>query len=240
MSPDKRSQSSFTLDHLNGGEIEIIGRMPYSSNGTFLTTVNLGASAIKAIYKPFRGERGLWDFPGGLFKREVAAFMLSDCLGWELVPETVLRLDAPLGEGSLQLFIEADFTQHYFSLFERLNLHEGFRKFALFDMIANNADRKSGHILLDHNDKLWGIDQGLCFHPEPKLRTVIWEFAGERIPQQLLDDVAKDIETCVKRLSTLLTSDEIEALAERASSVLKKKRFPRPDPDLRCYPWPLV
>lgn len=240
MSQDKRSQSSEIIDLLNLGQLEMIGRMPYSSNGTYLVQVTLEGRNVKAIYKPHQGERSLWDFPDGLYAREVAAYELSQALNWELVPPTVLRGDAPLGIGSLQLFIEADFSEHYFSLFEREELHPQFMKFALFDIIANNADRKSGHLLIDENNHIWGIDQGLCFHSSNKLRTVIWEFAGLKIPDNLLNRISESIPLLIDSTRDLLTEAESDALEHRIASILKKRKFPFPDPEMRCYPWPLV
>ncbi len=175
---------------LEDGEIEIEGRMPWSSNGTFLVQVTLGDAWTRAIYKPRRGERPLWDFPAGLDRREVAAYELSEALGWNLVPHTVLR-DGPLGEGSVQRFVDADFEQHYFTLYEDGRHLDGMQAMCVFDLLANNTDRKSGHCLVSVGDELFGIDHGLCFHEEFKLRTVIWEFAGEPIPTRLLDDVAR-------------------------------------------------
>lgn len=240
MPQDQRSPSSNTLEHLNLGNIEIVGRMQYSSNATFLVDVSYEATTIRAIYKPHRGERSLWDFPDGLYIREVAAYELSVALRLNIIPETVLRMDGPLGEGSLQLFIEADFSEHYFSLFGRTALHAQFKRFALFDIIANNADRKSGHLLIDQEDKIWGIDQGLCFHTESKLRTVIWEFAGEEISDEFRVSLETNRESCVGHLANLISEEEISALEGRIDRLLKKKKFPKPDPDLRCYPWPLV
>lgn len=240
MSQDKRSHSPDTLGHLNLGELAVSGRMPYSSNATFLVEVAMNSAMVQGIYKPRRGERSLWDFPGGLFMREVAAFELSRTLGWDLIPLTVYRSDGPFGDGSLQLFVEADFEQHYFTLFERPELHPQFKKFALFDIIANNADRKSGHLLIDSDDHIWGIDQGLCFHSDPKLRTVIWEFAGEPIPDELLDELEEKKGSCTETLAGFLDQEEVSAFEERVSQVLKVRRFPVPKPDMRCYPWPLI
>ena len=169
---------------LECGDVELEGRLPWSSNATFLATVTSGAEICRAVYKPGRGERPLWDFPHGLYRREVAAYRLSEALGWGLVPPTVLR-DGPLGEGSFQLFIAADFEQHYFTLYEqRPDLHPQLMAMCAFDILANNTDRKSGHVLLGPGDRLWGVDQGLCFSPEFKLRTVIWEFGGRSVPER--------------------------------------------------------
>lgn len=240
MPQDQRSPSSNTLEHLTLGTLEIVGRMPYSSNATYLVDVSHEGETVRAIYKPHRGERGLWDFPAGLYIREVAAYELSAALQWNIIPETVLRMDGPFGEGSLQVFIEADFSEHYFSLFERTALHLQFQRFAIFDVIANNADRKSGHLLIDQNNKIWGIDQGLCFHSEPKLRTVIWEFAGQVIPEELLVSLETNEESCARHLANLLSSEEVIAFENRIDRLLKKKKFPNPAADLRCYPWPLI
>ncbi len=239
MPQNKRSQSAIALEQLGTGAMTVLGRMPYSSNATFLVEV-AGEPPLKAIYKPGRGERSLWDFPDCLFKREVAAYELANALGWGIVPPTILRKDGPLGEGSLQLFIDADFHQHYFTLFERPELHPQLKRFALFDIIANNADRKSGHILIDDTGDIWGIDHGVCFHPDPKLRTVIWEFAGTEIPPELLDDLAGRSRACLRALEGLLDEQETRALEKRIDEVLKDRRFPIPNPDMRCYPWPLI
>ena len=165
--------------------------MPWSSNHTFLATCALGEEEAAAVYKPGRGERHLWDFPEAIYRREVAAYALSLALGWDLVPATVERHDAPLGPGSLQLFIPADFSQHHFTLVEDEDQHDQLRAICAFDVVANNADRKSGHCILGEDGKVWAIDNGLCFHSEPKLRTVIWEFAGEPLPAALVDDLAR-------------------------------------------------
>ena len=130
------------------------------------------------MYKPGRGERHLWDFPEAIYRREVAAYELSQALGWDIVPETVERDDAPLGPGSLQRFVPADFSEHHFTLVEHEDYHDQLRTICAFDVVANNADRKSGHCILGDDGRIWAIDNGLCFHVEPKLRTVIWEFAG--------------------------------------------------------------
>ena len=178
------------------GDISVEMRMPYSSNATFLVRISQGERSCRAIYKPLRGERPLWDFAPGLHRREVAAYRLAIAMGFDFVPITVLR-DGPLGEGSVQLLIDADFEQHYFTLFEsQPELHDQFRDIAVFDIVANNTDRKGGHCLLvdadtlaavlpglDDSglDRVFGIDNGLCFAADPKLRTVIWEFGGEPI-----------------------------------------------------------
>ena len=224
---------------LEHGEIEVEGRMPWSSNGTFLVTVRADDAWTRAIYKPRRGERPLWDFPAGLDRREVAAFELSAHLGWNLVPHTVLR-EGPLGPGSVQRFVDADFEQHYFTLFEADRHLDGLRAMCAFDLLANNTDRKSGHCLVSVGDELFGIDHGLCFHEEFKLRTVIWEFAGEPIPAPLLDDIARVCRDGLPpALANLLRPVERDALVERARDLVELAHFPA-DPTGHRYPWPLV
>lgn len=246
VSEDKRPQLALTL--LEQGDIEVKGRMPWSSNGTFLVALclpearlpeaGLDGAAGNAIYKPARGERQLWDFPGGLYLREIAAYRVAGALGWDLVPETVLRVDAPLGEGSLQRFVDADFSEHYFTLLERDELRHQLRRMAVFDLLINNADRKSGHCLLTEDGKIWGIDHGLCFHDEPKLRTVIWDFAGEPVDAALLADVGRLL-LDPPRLDDLLSAREVAAFGRRTAAVARLQRFPDPGHD-RPYPWPLV
>jgi hypothetical protein len=227
---------------LSGGEVALIGLMPHSSNYTFLAELRHPDCTVLGVYKPQKGERPLWDFPEGtLYRREVAAFELSRALGWPAVPPTVVR-DGPHGPGSMQLFVEADPNEHFFTLRdERL---DDFATVALFDAIANNADRKSGHCLLDAEGTIWSVDHGVCFAVEPKLRSVIWEFAGERIPPELLDDVRRVAGALrsggVRDTMTALLDDaEVDAAAERADDLARSKRFPEPDSE-RPFPWPPV
>ncbi|NDC91657.1 MAG: SCO1664 family protein, partial [Acidimicrobiia bacterium] len=153
--------------------MSVVMRMPYSSNATFLVSLTHDEKSIQAIYKPLRGERPLWDFEPGLHRREVAAYLLSETMGLGCVPPTVLR-DGPNGEGSVQLLIDANPDEHYFTIFEeRQDLHDQFRAMCMFDIVANNTDRKSGHVLVDKNSHVWGIDHGVCFSRDFKLRTVI-------------------------------------------------------------------
>jgi uncharacterized repeat protein (TIGR03843 family) len=231
---------STVLEELRRGEVEVLGRMPYSSNATMLSAVRSDGRETLAVYKPGRGERPLWDFPPNIYKRERAAYLLSEALGWRVVPPTVLRDDGPLGPGSLQLFIEADFEQHYFTLIDDERHHDLLRTICVFDLLANNTDRKSGHCLLDETGHIWGVDNALCFAAEPKLRTVIWEFGGEAIPDRLVADVARFIgEPLPSALSALLSGKEREALRRRARSVVGEPCFPVDRSGYR-YPWPLV
>jgi uncharacterized repeat protein (TIGR03843 family) len=233
--PDRSDQ----LELLADGELDIEGRMPWSSNATFLVNLTLGDRTAQGIYKPMRGERPLWDFEPGLHRRELAAYVLSHAMGLDLVPPTVIR-DGPIGEGSVQWFVEADHQQHYFTILEaRADLHDALRRFAVFDLIANNTDRKSGHVLIDHDDHLWGIDHGLCFAAEFKLRTVVWDFAGDPVEPASLEAVGRIAHEPPPELSTLLAADEVAAVRERAQWVLDHPVLPA-DATGRRYPWPLV
>lgn len=232
------------LSLLEGGSIEPLGQVVWGSNYTFLVRVRQEDHAIQAIYKPARGERPLWDFPrGSLVEREAAAYLVSEALTWGLVPPTILRQDGPAGPGSLQLYIEANPEEHYFTFNEIQK--QRLRPLALFDIIVNNADRKGGHILIDASGELWSIDHGVCFHVEPKLRTVVWDFVGEPIPDTLVTDIRKFIDALtpgsllLSQLTELLNAPEIEALQHRASVLLHEPKFPGPGPG-RPYPWPLV
>lgn len=239
---DSRPEPSDWLNLLTRGEISVLGQMPWSSNATFLVEVKLEKTSRRAIYKPGPGERPLRDFPGGLFEREVAAYALSVATGLNVIPETVLREDAPLGPGSLQRFIDADFAQHYFTLLEADGYGHGhaLRLIAGFDMLANNADRKGGHLLIDQGGRIWGIDNGLCFHVEDKLRTVMWDFAGEDLPNEVVS-AAKMVSLDVPpALGDLLDGEELEALRVRALRCLLVPTFPYPRDDHRSWPWPLV
>ncbi len=227
-------------DLLRTGEVEVEGRMPWSSNATFLVTVCADGEQLRAVYKPVRGERPLWDFPAGLHRREAAASVLSDALGFGVVPPTIVR-DGPFGEGSFQLFVDADFEQHYFTILEnRPDLHDELRRICVLDLLANNTDRKSGHCLLGLDDHVYAIDNGLCFSAEPKLRTVIWEFGGEPVPDDCVaavEPLARDVPAA---LAGLLDPEEIDALQARAARLVRRPVFPNPGPDHRSYPWPLV
>ncbi len=227
------------LELLANGDISIEGRMPWSSNATYLVDVCQGGSATKAIYKPMRGERPLWDFEPGLHRRELAAYLLSEAMGVDLVPPTVVR-DGPFGEGSVQWYVDADHEQHYFTLQEsREDLSPVFRTFAVFDIIANNTDRKSGHILIDRDEHLWGIDHGLCFAADFKLRTVIWEYAGDPVPDDLLAAVRQIADEPPTQVAALLADDEVLAMQERAQWIVDHPVLPA-DRSGRRYPWPLV
>jgi uncharacterized repeat protein (TIGR03843 family) len=242
VSDDAEPESSVSVEAvLSRGEITVHGRIPGSSNVTLLATCVLEDAAVPVVYKPARGERPLWDFPSGLHRREVAAYVVSEALGWHLVPLTVERADGPLGAGSVQRFVEEDGTSHYFTLREERRWRQALRRIAAFDVIANNADRKSGHVLLAEG-RLWAIDNGLSFHCQPKLRTVIWDFGGEKLSARELSAV----ETLSRQglpaiLERLLDAQEIEALERRIETLLAIGHLPHlPDHEWRPYPWPLV
>lgn len=230
---------------LRDGRIKPRGLMPDCSNYTYLAKVRSASGGeTLAIYKPAQGETPLDDFPDGtLGKREVASYLVSAALGWQVVPLTVYRTDAPLGPGSLQQFVVADQSQHYFTL---MPARAGdFRTMAAFDVIVNNADRKSGHCLVDQDGHIWGVDNGLTFHPLPKLRTVIWEFAGEAVPTPLRNDAARLARELVagrgwvSALHELISDIELRALAQRARRLAEAGRYPEPT-SRWAYPWPLV
>ena len=233
-------RASEWLALLEAGDVEVEGRMPWSSNATLLVTVRLAGREARAVYKPGAGEQPLWDFPDGLFRREVAAYELSVATGLDVVPETVLRAEAPYGVGSLQRFVDADFSQHYFTLLDEARHGEALRRVAGFDLLVNNADRKGGHVLLGPDGHIWGIDNGLCFHPAPKLRTVMWDFAGEEVPCAVLEACEAVVREVPPRLGPLLASEEVDGLVRRAVELLEAPRFPEPDLEGRPYPWPLV
>lgn len=232
-----------TLTLLQGGEMrEAQGLLPWGSNYTFLMSVCYGSEETLAIYKPRRGERPLWDFPeGSLCQRELSAFVVSETLGLHIIPPTVLR-SGPQGFGMVQQYIEHDPDQHYFTFGPEQA--EQLRVIALFDYIVNNADRKAGHCLLDAQGDIWAIDHGICFHVQPKLRTVIWDFAGQLIPPAYVGYLAMFLgkerrKRLVRELSPLLTQGEIAALFNRTESLVQVGRFPEAGPG-RQYPWPPI
>ncbi|APT82998.1 SCO1664 family protein [Corynebacterium ammoniagenes] len=226
------------LEILNAGEMGIVQQLVESSNIGFVVDFELDDDYAWAVYKPEAGEQPLWDFPPGLYKRERAAFVLSEYLGWHIVPPTVIIEDGPAGIGSVQWFIHNN-GEHYFPLVDsREDLHEQFIRMVVFDLLCNNTDRKSGHVLLE-DDHIWGIDHGLCFSVEPKLRTVMWEFGGHLIPEQLLDAVEPLLSDVPAELWELLHPMEIEALQRRASRIIRLPFLPRPQSH-RQFPWPLV
>ena len=224
------------------GDMEVHGRIAGSSNATLLVTCCLGGEELLAVYKPGRGERPLWDFPGGLFRREVAAYVLSESLGWGVVPETVEREEGPFGPGSVQRFVDEDGTSHYFTLREEPRWHGDLMRLCAFDVVANNADRKSGHVLLA-DDRLWAIDHGLCFNHHDKLRTVIWDFGGAPLEPAVRQDLARLAHDGPPApLCRLLEPSEVTATWDRLTWLLGLGALPEmvDDGNWPPYPWPLV
>jgi len=229
---------------LSQGRVTLVGRILASSNAIFLATVEDEDLRALAIYKPRRGERPLWDFPrDSLCLREMAAYVVSQALDWPLIPPTVLR-DGPYGPGALQLYIDADPQANYFTL--RDGRLPDLLPVALFDVLVNNADRKGGHLLLDRQGRVWAIDNALTFNAEPTLRTVIWDFAGEPIPEEHLAGLHQLQKRLARRstlrqaLARLLDEGEIGALQARLEELLERATFPYPDPTHRQVPWPLL
>jgi len=237
------------LNALQYGDLTVRGEFLWGSNYTFLAQVEYKTLSLRGVYKPNRGERPLWDFPAAsLARREVAAFLVSEALGWNLVPPTVYREKGPLGAGSLQLFVEHDPEKHYFNF--SAEDRQRLRPVVLFDLIVNNADRKGSHVLLGPQNHLWCIDHGLCFHVEDKLRTVIWDFVEEPVPDRFCADLmefrnclqpsGKNLHGLSEQLATYLSRGEIIALASRAERFAANKSFPAPDPSRRPFPWPQI
>jgi uncharacterized repeat protein (TIGR03843 family) len=229
---------------LSQGELEIQGMLPWSSNYTLLSTVSNNGLQGLAVYKPRRGERPLWDFARGtLCQREVAAYLLSAVLGWNLVPPTVLR-DGPYGIGSVQLFIDAEHEAHLFTMQKEGGFEPTIERLAVFDVLSNNADRKSGHCLKGHDGRLWAIDHGICFHAEPKLRTVLWDYAGRPLQADMLADlralrVSLAGGGALEMFESLLSADELRALRRRLDRLIDTGKHPDPGPG-RNIPWPPV
>ena len=249
MSRDERALEAGLSDPavapaLAGGELEILGLLPRSSNYTFLVrATGEDGDQVLGVYKPQRGEIPLWDFPEGtLCRREVAAYVVARALGWPNVPPTILR-DGPEGLGSVQTFVSFDPEEHYFTLQERFA--EDFRAVAAFDLVVNNADRKGGHCLLGEDGRIWLIDHGVCFSAEPKLRTVIWEYMDEPIPASLLAGIERlgvaldEGGTDRDELGALLNEEELLALRRRIGEIAASHVFPGPGGD-RPFPWPPV
>jgi hypothetical protein len=233
------------LESLKQGDLQIDGQFMWGSNYTFLCQLTHAGSQFKVVYKPVRGERPLWDFPSeSLAGREVAAYLVSEYGGWGFVPPTVYRQDAPAGAGSVQLYIEHDPERHYFNLTvkERRRL----KPVVLFDAVINNTDRKGGHLLLGADGKTWLIDHGVCFHAQPKLRTVIWDFAGKPIPKsevQRLEGLREQLQNgqpLRAELNEYLSAQELRAMQQRIESLLAEGVFPSPSGEGYSYPWPPV
>jgi uncharacterized repeat protein (TIGR03843 family) len=257
---------------LSHSDLSVHGRLVDSSNNALVVEVAnpSDSTPVVAVYKPAAGEQPLWDFPNtALARREVAAYALAQGLGWRVVPLTVWREEGPAGPGMCQIWIDTAPTDAYINLFpvadvpdtwhhilEGRDEHDNavvlahsdddaLRRLAAFDAIANNADRKAGHLLVSAaaaNEHLWAIDHGLTFHTEPKLRTVLWGFAGQTLPQWLRSDLTAFISDSSAHGSALaehLSPDEVDATFERASELLEAGEFPGPTNDGPAVPWPV-
>lgn len=234
----KEEESNPASEILARGTLTLQGQFTLGSNYTFLVEAALEGESCLAVYKPQKGEQPLWDFPANsLAGREVSAYRLSEFLGWNLVPLTLFRADAPLGPGSLQQYIEYNPNYHYFNF--RPADKEKLRPVALFDHLSNNADRKGSHVFFQkRSHRLYAIDHGLCFHAEDKLRTVIWDFGGEPIPTELLPGLQALSQNPPDFLAEWLQPEEISALLIRARRLLAEKIFPPPPAERRAFPYP--
>ncbi|HXG36185.1 MAG TPA: SCO1664 family protein [Dehalococcoidia bacterium] len=241
--PARVSEAENILRSLTTGEITSCLLLPRGSNYTFLVTVlDDAGNSFRGVYKPADGERPLWDFPyGSLGRRERAAYLLAEALEWHFIPPTVLR-EGPHGFGSVQLFVEHDPEHHYFTLKDEFT--EDFQRLFAFDWLANNADRKAGHCLKDLQNKIWGIDNSLTFHERHKLRTVIWDFAGQPIPEVILSDLAqlgsrleRTDGPLLAELGDLLEPEEMFALQRRLETMLERRRFLETHEGGVPWPW---
>lgn len=228
-------QGNVSLEH---------GLMRWGSNYTFLVTVEHHDLSFLAIYKPRKGERPLWDFPDGtLCNRETASYLTSEALGWRIVPPTVLR-EGPRGIGSVQAFVDHDPEEHYFTFNE--TMQPQLMTLAAFDAVINNADRKGGHCLLDSDGHIWGIDHGLSFNAMPKLRTVIWDFAGQAFPNHIrnaLETLCQKLDSpddvYRQQLCQLLDEYELQSYHARVKKLLRNDTYPLPGAGPN-RPWPPV
>jgi hypothetical protein len=239
-----------TLEILRDGEIEVVGRILGSSNNAMFVTVTLPCPdpgepprVLEAIHKPRIGERPLDDFPDGtLSRREVAAYLVSEASGWDVVPPTVLR-DGPFGEGMLQAFIEPDPT---IDVIAWINAGDArLRRMAVFDAAVNNTDRKGGHILpIEGGRHVYGVDHGVCFSVTPKLRTVLWAWRGQRLLPDELAGLGRIREALGGDLGTelraLLSRAEVRATMRRVDDLLERGVFPLPSPTWPAIPWPPI
>ncbi|MBI4201547.1 MAG: SCO1664 family protein [Chloroflexi bacterium] len=224
------------------GDIHDCQVTPQGSNYTYFACVGSGVSQVRVVYKPCKGEAPLWDFPGGtLYLREYLAYRLSEALGWGLVPYTIVR-DGPFGVGSVQMLVDAHPQANYFTM--RESHREALQRLCAYDVIANNADRKASHCLLGPEGRLWAIDHGITFHWEYKLRTVIWDFAGEAVPHDIVRDMARLAERLASsgsfrdEVAGLLSRQEVDAFRRRLEGLVEHPVFPYPGPR-RSVPWPV-
>ncbi len=225
------------LSDLHDGELRVVGRLVDASNATLLCDIGSDEEPVQVIYKPIAGERALWDFPDGeLAKREVAAFLLSKSLDYNIVPETIFR-DGPFGLGSVQRWIDVDESIDVVELAQSQD--PLIRKMALFDVLINNTDRKFGHILPTHDGSVFGCDHGVSFHSEDKLRTVLWQFAGQPLTESELVDMSRILASLPQSgVAEFLNEADQEALVRRIERVKSEATFPFPSEDWPAVPWP--
>ncbi len=225
------------IERLKTEELVISGRLIDASNATLFGHLKNDES-VKVIYKPTAGERPLWDFPdGSLAAREMAAYIFSDLFQFNIVPPTVLR-DGPYGYGMVQLWIDDAQPENLIEVAQTEN--EDLRKMALFDVLINNADRKYGHILINKNNQILGCDHGITFHVEDKLRTVLWQFSGDKLMASEIETLELIISNDFDLFVELLTPEEIEATLNRAKNLLQLGKLPLPASDRPSIPWPPV
>ncbi len=228
------------LELLRDGTLDVEGRLVDASNATLYCAVSLEGVTAACVYKPIMGERPLWDFPDGtLAGREVAAYLLSEATGWEIAPPTVMR-DGPFGTGMCQLWVEPDPSVDLVSLAR--SDHVELRRMAVFDAVANNADRKGGHLLPQLDGHIYGCDHGVCFHVEDKLRTLLWGWAGQRLPDEatyVLSELCRQLSGPLgDSLHDLLTRAEVSATRRRIERLLRTRRHPQPSGEWPAVPWP--
>ena len=224
------------VEVISNGSLKVEGRFVDASNATLYAVVELDEQAIPVIYKPIAGERPLWDFPdGNLANRELAAFLLSQALKFDIVPFTILR-EGPFGVGMVQQWIDIDEEADVVEL--ATSTDPRIRQMALFDAIINNTDRKYGHILPTVSGEIFGCDHGVTFHEDPKLRTVLWQFAGERFTPIEINLLETANEKAADVIGSLITSSESAALTARVEGLLAAGAFPSPREDWPAVPWP--
>ena len=229
------------LDLLRCGELSVEGRLMDASNATLYCAVSADGVSAACVYKPVAGERPLWDFPDGtLAEREVAAYELSAAIGWHIVPPTVYR-DGPAGPGMAQLWIAEDEEADVVTMIRRRD-NSQLRRVAVFDAVINNADRKGGHLLPTAAGHVYGVDHGVSFHVEDKLRTVLWQWAGRPLPDEARDTLTRlraDLDAELgERLHELLTTREVRRTRGRVDALLRSGRHPEPSGDWPAVPWP--
>ncbi len=226
-------------NHLLMGEIKISGRLVDASNATLFGSCTYQENALSIIYKPIAGERPLWDFAERhLACREYASYLISELLGWNLIPVTVLR-DGPFGEGMVQQWIDIDESIDL-ALFYRTD-DPRLRRMALFDAVINNTDRKIGHLLPTQDGRLLGCDHGVTFHEEDKLRTVLWQWAGLPLDENERADLRKLLSTLESEeieIVQVITEIQFQAILARIVQLLSTSEFPSPSEDWPAVPWP--